>query len=179
MAKLTIEEKVKKAKEKEKLKKEISKIKEKKEPKKEKLSPSSIAEFTETISNVDIIDEQEELLSQIKNKEELFLSNFFLGKEIPTKVYTYDYNKSCIEYDIDNIIIVSKEKPIIRNNSASSQNTKLRNYLNDTILTVDNVNITYNYNKNIKLKYKYNDIINNKFMFFEKKKKSELIYNKK
>ena len=168
----TIEEKVNKAKVKEKLKKEINKIKDKtKKIKSENITSLSISEFTDKKDNTNVIYEQDSLLLKIKDKEDCFLLNYFNENIKPTKIYIYDYDKSFIEYNIEDIIIFSKDKPIIRNNITPAQNIKLKKYLDNSILTIENIYIMINYNKNIKLKYRFLDFNDNKFMSFEKKKK--------
>jgi hypothetical protein len=179
-AKETIEEKVNKAKEKEKLKKEINKIKDKsKKSKKEILTSVSISDFTEIKDNTTNINEQDLLLLKIKEKEDNFLLTYFNENIKPTKVFTYNYDKSFIEYKIEDIIIISKEKPITRNNITPAQNIKLEKYLDNSILTIENIYVILNYNKNIKLKYRFIDINNNMFMSFEKMKKSDFKFKTK
>lgn len=174
-SKETIEEKVNKARVKEKLKKEINKIKDKpKNIKTENLTSLSISEFTDKKDNTNVIDEQDLLLLKIKEKEDNFLLKYFNENIKPTKIYIYDYDKSFMEYNIENIIIFSKDKPIIRNNITPAQNVKLKKYLDDSILTIEKIYVIINYNKNITLKYRFLDFYDNIFMSFEKKKKSDL-----
>lgn len=170
----TTKDKINKAKEKEKLKKEIKKIKDK-NIKKEIVKITPISEFTEKIDNSNIITEIDSLILKIKEKEDTFLLTYFSEIIKPTKVFIYNHDKSFIEYKIEDIIILSKEKPIVKNNNTNTQIIKLKKYF-ETILCVENIYITFNYNENVKLKYKYTNIKNNKFMSFEKMKKSDFKY---
>ena len=157
-------------------KKETTKSKIKTELNKKPIKVPSVAPVIEIIeTSTDILDKFKRIEKLIKEKEELFIENYFSGKKIPTKIYIYDRDGSNKEFDVEKIdIFTTDTKRPIFNTINENSILKLENYLNSVELKKSDVKLYFKQGP-ILLKYSIDDLYNNKWVEFEKPKKTKII----
>ena len=134
-------------------------------------SVAPVIEIIET--STDVLDKFKKIENSIKEKEDLFIENYFIGKIIPTKIYIYDRDGSHKEFDIEKIdIFTTDTKRPIFNTINENSILKLENYLNGVELKKSDVKLYFKQGP-ILLKYSIDDLYNNKWVEFEKPKKTK------
>lgn len=136
-------------------------------------SVAPVIEIIETSS--DVLDEFKKIELLIKEKEHIFLDNYFTGKSVPNKIYIYDRDGSHKEFDVDDISIFTTDikRPIFNTINENSV-IKLKSYLDNVELKNSDVKLYFKQG-NLMLKYSIDDLYNNKWVEFDKPKKTKII----